>query len=218
MASQSLKKPNNQCAAWEQLYRESTLLWRLQANPDLVRYTSLVPQGAVLDLGMGEGGNLLYFAQLGYQAIGVDFAPTAVARVRVFAKEMSLTLATHRADIRDFPIQVVSYALIISDMSLQSLSKKQGKDCIERMIAGLQPNGLLFISAFAEDGPPRDTQRDRRQKNSVQRVCSYTREELVALCQTLRTISCTQGRFLDVSHGSAHYHNIVTYLGQRSQS
>ncbi len=41
-----------------------------------------IPPGAVLDLGCGTGTNVIYMAQRGRQAIGIDFVPEAISQAR----------------------------------------------------------------------------------------------------------------------------------------
>src|SRR5579883_2240420 len=47
-------------------------------------------KGRVLDIGCGTGEHALYFAKLGHEAWGIDFAPKAIDRAREKAKERGL--------------------------------------------------------------------------------------------------------------------------------
>lgn len=46
-----------------------------------------IPPGAALDLGCGTGTNVIYMAQQGRQAIGLDFVPGAIRRARRKAQQ-----------------------------------------------------------------------------------------------------------------------------------
>src|ERR1700682_6662564 len=46
--------------------------------------------GSVLDVGCGTGENVLYLAEHGYAAAGVDGAPTAIEKARAKAKRRGL--------------------------------------------------------------------------------------------------------------------------------
>lgn len=73
---------------WNKKYAENEeTLWGLQPHHTLVEYTSLFDvNGKVLDLGMGEGRNALYFASKGFETEGVDISETAVYRAMSYAK------------------------------------------------------------------------------------------------------------------------------------
>ncbi len=53
-----------------------------------------IPPGPALDLGCGTGTNVIYMANQGRQAIGIDFAPEAVARARKKAKQAGVSAST----------------------------------------------------------------------------------------------------------------------------
>ncbi len=46
---------------WEESYKSVESLWGVKPDNELVRYASIVPEGKVLDLGIGEGRNALFF-------------------------------------------------------------------------------------------------------------------------------------------------------------
>ena len=50
--------------------------------PELVRAIANRPPGRALDLGCGTGTNVRYLAEHGWQATGLDFAPSAIAQAR----------------------------------------------------------------------------------------------------------------------------------------
>ena len=52
------------------------------APPELARVVAARPPGRALDLGCGTGTNVRYLAEHGWQATGIDFVPTAIARAR----------------------------------------------------------------------------------------------------------------------------------------
>ena len=70
----------DRAAAWEDAYRKVNLLWGLRPDSVLQSYCSLIPEGTVLDLGVGEGRNAIPFAQMGHAVEGIDISPTAVER------------------------------------------------------------------------------------------------------------------------------------------
>jgi SAM-dependent methyltransferase len=72
--------------------------WDKGTGPELVdlvesgRITreSLAP-ARVIDLGCGTGANILFLAERGFQGLGVDFSPVAIAKARRLAETRGLT-------------------------------------------------------------------------------------------------------------------------------
>src|SRR5712691_1731013 len=72
--------------------------------PELERFVAAHPPGRALDVGCGTGTNVVYLAQHGWTAVGVDFAGRAIAKARRRATEAGVasrcsfsTSATSRA-------------------------------------------------------------------------------------------------------------------------
>ena len=82
---------------FEASYRDGTAPWDVGApQPDIVRLAEegeIV--GDVLDVGCGTGENALHLAALGRAAVGVDAAPTAIARAREKAAARGLDDGLH---------------------------------------------------------------------------------------------------------------------------
>lgn len=78
---------------WEQRYAGSGPVWSGRVNTTLAAVAQALPPGRALDLGCGEGGDVLWLAARGWDATGVDLSATAVARAQAAAKEHGLTAA-----------------------------------------------------------------------------------------------------------------------------
>jgi len=76
-------------AAWDAKYAAAGagLLWSATPNRFLVQETEGLAPGRALDLACGEGRNALWLAAQGWQATGIDFSATALARGRAAAAE-----------------------------------------------------------------------------------------------------------------------------------
>lgn len=72
------------------MYRFGTPRWETNKTPPevvaVIEGAAAVPAGHALDLGCGTGTTILYLARHGWQAIGVDFSPMAIAQARKKAK------------------------------------------------------------------------------------------------------------------------------------
>jgi 2-polyprenyl-3-methyl-5-hydroxy-6-metoxy-1,4-benzoquinol methylase len=211
---------------WESVYQEVSCLFGLHPNATLVEYASLVPEGKVLDLGMGEGGNALFFAKRGYDVHGVDISATAVSRALEHARASSLHLNGEVADITDLTFQPNSYSLIIAAMVLQFFTKAVSEQIIERIRTGLKPSGIVFIAVFSTEDPSYERLRHSTVATEpttfyVQKWESYvhyfTRDEILEQFATFNLIYSAQIKQLDLTHDEPHYHGIIVYIGQKPE-
>lgn len=65
---------------WEERYAGEERVWSGQVNPATAEVARGLAPGRSLDLGCGEGGDVLWFAHAGWDAMGIDISPTAVRR------------------------------------------------------------------------------------------------------------------------------------------
>lgn len=102
----------------------------------------------VLDAGCGTGRNLVYFLRTGYQVLGADADPSAVAAVRRLAAE--LAPATPLDAFRAEPVEAMSFADGAADVVISSAVLHFARDeaHFRAMLHGtwrvLRPGGMLF--------------------------------------------------------------------------
>ncbi|MBF4605879.1 class I SAM-dependent methyltransferase [Curtobacterium sp. VKM Ac-2884] len=65
---------------WEQRYAERDGIWSGRVNAVLADVAGVLPVGRALDLGCGEGGDVVWLAEQGWDALGVDLSVTAIER------------------------------------------------------------------------------------------------------------------------------------------
>lgn len=70
---------------WEARYSGVDRLWSGHANDWLPELAADWPAGTALDIGCGEGADVLWLAEHGWWATGLDLAPTAVERLNAEA-------------------------------------------------------------------------------------------------------------------------------------
>lgn len=212
---------------WETAYQETDSLFGLHPNSTLVEHASLVPEGMVLDLGMGEGGNALFFAKRGYDVYGIDVSATAVNRALEHARSGSLRLQAQVADLTTITIEPESYSLIIASMVLQFFTKAVSDQVIERIQAGLKPSGIGFLAVFSTEDPSYERLQQSTppiESNTFysERLESpvhyFTRAEILEQFSAFRLIYCAQIRRLDLSHGEPHYHGVIVYIRQKPEN
>lgn len=90
---------------WENRYQEGTTRWDLgQAAPPLVQLFpsgDAPPPGKTVVLGCGRGYDALLFAEKGFEVLGVDYAPSAIAAAKQQAAERNINAQFIQRDIFD---------------------------------------------------------------------------------------------------------------------
>ena len=82
---------------WEQRYADSTRIWSGKVNATLAAVAREFTPGDSIDLGCGEGVDVLWLAEQGWRAHGLDISATAVGRAREEAAARGLENASFTA-------------------------------------------------------------------------------------------------------------------------
>ncbi|UOQ72414.1 class I SAM-dependent methyltransferase [Hymenobacter cellulosilyticus] len=113
-------------------------------NTLLVESVKNHPVGTALDVGMGEGRNALYLAQLGWQVTGVDIADEALAYAQKKARAMKVKITTVQQDADRFDWGTNKWDLIV-------LSYAGGREYAPKVMQALKPGGLVVLEGFHKD-------------------------------------------------------------------
>ena len=140
-------------AWWEELYGGSDLRWSGSANARLVEaVTALgVAPGRALDLGCGEGGDVVWLAEQGWAATGVDVAHAAVAKARRVAEARGVDVVLERHDLtQTFPEGEFD---LVNAQFLQAPVGWPRAEVLRRAASAVAPGGHLLVVDHA-DPPP----------------------------------------------------------------
>lgn len=85
------KQVHDAAQQWDQRYRASQRLWSGNVNTAVQTYTQHLTPGTALDLGCGEGADVLWLAQHGWRATGVDISQVAIQRALEAARAQGLS-------------------------------------------------------------------------------------------------------------------------------
>lgn len=143
---------------WESQYADSERRWSGKVNPTTANVVATLEVGHVLDLGCGEGGDAVWFAEQGWQVTAVDLSPTAVSRGRHAATErgvgdrielLALDLSTWSAPS--------TYDLVTATF-FHSRTQFPRTEILRKAAARIRPGGHLLIVSHLfrthEDLPP----------------------------------------------------------------
>ena len=123
--------------------------------------------GLVLDIGCGTGENVLYLAEHGFVAAGIDGAPTAIRKARAKAKQRGLKARFELADALDLAVPKQPFETVIDSGLFHVFSdedRAQFRDSLGRVV---RRGGTYFLMCFSDEepgdwGPRRVTQAEIR--------------------------------------------------------
>jgi SAM-dependent methyltransferase len=150
---------------WEARWREGQTGWDLgQASPPfeaLLEGPDPPAPGRLAVVGCGRGHDALLFARRGFEAIGFDFAPSAVAAARALAAEQGVAARFEVADFFELPRQWAGqFDCVIENSFFTAIAPTRRAEYADVVAALLRPGGEL-IGLFRDhdrpDGPPYGT-------------------------------------------------------------
>lgn len=98
----------------------------------------------VLEIGCGEGGNLLPFAEKGCDVIGVDMAECRIDEARMFFADQGVEGTFIAEDIFNLKTLEQSFDLIICHDVIEHIGDKE--EFMSKMSRYLKPDGIVFMS------------------------------------------------------------------------
>ncbi|WP_181769140.1 class I SAM-dependent methyltransferase [Streptomyces albidus (ex Kaewkla and Franco 2022)] len=101
-------------SSWEERYSSEERVWSGNPNPQLVAEVTGLTPGTALDVGCGEGGDVIWLARQGWRATGADFAANGLARAARHAEEAGVADRTDwwQVDARTFTADGRTYDLV----------------------------------------------------------------------------------------------------------
>jgi hypothetical protein len=87
---------------WDQRYSAEGYVYGTEPNGFLVAKADLLPAGAILCLGEGEGRNAVWLATQGYEVTAVDASGVGLHKARGLAAERGVRITTVHADLAAF--------------------------------------------------------------------------------------------------------------------
>jgi tellurite methyltransferase len=122
----------------------------------------ITPGMRVIDAGCGDGRNLVYLLQKGYEVFGIDSDPAAIAGLRRLAQALAPVLPPD--NFRVGAIESASFPDACADVVLSSavLHFARSDEQFDRMLKGtwrlLRPGGLFFCRLASSIGIKHDVQ------------------------------------------------------------
>lgn len=175
---------------WDERYSAEGYFYGTDPNDFLDEQAHrIVPGGAVLCLGEGEGRNAVHLAGLGYEVTAVDQSPVGLAKAERLAVGRGVHLHTVAADLAHWPLGRECWDGIVSIWC--HLPRALRENVHRQVVAALRPGGVFILEAYRPDqlrlrtGGPSDpdlmpTLADlRRELQGLELVVAAERERVI---------------------------------------
>src|SRR5699024_7788048 len=141
-------------AEWESRYAASESVWSGNPNAVLAQEAPSLAPGRALDVGCGEGADVIWLAERGWHVTGIDLSETALARgaERAAARGLAERITWVAGDITKAPIDQRAYDLV-SVHYLHFRDEELWRHSLQASAAAVAPDGHLLIVSH-ESFPP----------------------------------------------------------------
>jgi 2-polyprenyl-3-methyl-5-hydroxy-6-metoxy-1,4-benzoquinol methylase len=149
--------------SWDKRYSGEQDVWSGAPNPQLVAEASALKPGSALDVGCGEGGDVIWLARHGWMVTGADFSKNGLTRAARHVEQAGLgdQVDWWQVDARHFATRGRAYDLV----STHFLHPPEGGmvDVTRRLAEAVAPGGHLLVVGHAPPpealGPFTDSRR-----------------------------------------------------------
>jgi 2-polyprenyl-3-methyl-5-hydroxy-6-metoxy-1,4-benzoquinol methylase len=136
-------------SGWEERYSSEEKIWSGNPNPQLIAELSGLIPGTALDVGCGEGGDVIWLARQGWRVTGADFSAKGLARAARHAEEAGVAdrIDWWQMDARTFAAGGRSYDLVTTHF----LHPPDGGmvEVTKRLADAVTPGGHLLVVGHA---------------------------------------------------------------------
>ncbi|WP_353813516.1 class I SAM-dependent methyltransferase [Agromyces sp. SYSU T00266] len=135
--------------AWDEAYSGDEARWSGNPNAQLVAEASALEPGTALDVGCGEGGDVIWLAQRGWRVTGADFSANGLARAAEHAAVAGVADRTEwwQVDARTFDADGWSFDLVTTHFLHPP---DHGMvDVVRRLAGAVAPGGYLLVVGHA---------------------------------------------------------------------
>lgn len=134
-----------EASSWDVRYDRAESVWSGNANPQLITEVTKLQPGTALDVGCGEGGDVIWLAQQGWQVTGADFSAKGLARAAQHAQAAGVAdrLDWWQVDAREFDAAGRSYDLVTTHFL--HLPDGGTVEAVGRLAGAVKPGGHLLV-------------------------------------------------------------------------
>jgi SAM-dependent methyltransferase len=230
------KRKRHGTSFWDHEYKNAEHL-ALSVNPseDLLKFTRWIERrdkheilnqhSSVIDVGCGNGRNILYLAQTyGMKGVGCDSSAAAIKEAKRLSADLPITYETRSmAGTYDLPDE--SQDLALDMMASHFLSTAERTELRDELYRMLKPGGWLFMKTFLRDGDLHTARLIKENPGAepnayihpvigVQEF-AYSEEELVAFLEERFIVHKTYASHRHVSKGKARKRRTISVYAEK---
>ncbi len=116
----------------------------------LKRFQSEQKTGRVLDIGCGEGRHTTFFAEAGYQSVGLDYQKKALARAASVFKGDTSFFQLVQGDVFHLPFLPGRFDVLIDYGCLHHVRRRDTQAYLNSVVPLLRPGGYFLLCCFSE--------------------------------------------------------------------
>lgn len=140
---------------WEEVYQDNdAVAFSVEPNATVKEFEHLLhKQSNIIEIGCGEGQNVIYLAQQGYCNVDAfDLSEHGIAKVKQKCRAGNIQLNAFVADLTAYQFEK-KYDLIMSFGTLHFVSKKDWKIFLEKAKESTVIGGIHIMSIFTDAVP-----------------------------------------------------------------
>lgn len=138
-----------EASSWDERYSGKDAVWSGKPNVQLVAEASKLTPGTALDVGCGEGADVVWLARHGWRVTGADFSAQGLERAARHATEEGVAdrVDWWQIDVRTFDAAGRTYDLVTAHfLHLPDAGMVEATD---RLAAAVAPGGHLLLVGHA---------------------------------------------------------------------
>lgn len=135
--------------SWDERYAGDGRHWSGSPNPQLIAEVSQLRPGTAIDVGCGEGADVIWMAQQGWEATGIDFSANGLARAAQHAEQAGVAERTswRQADARTLTVAPPGVDLVTTHYLHPAAGAMP--EVLQRLAAAVAPGGHLLVVGHA---------------------------------------------------------------------
>jgi SAM-dependent methyltransferase len=138
-------------AEWDERYASAEQVWSGRPNGALVAEVAGLRPGRALDVGCGEGADVVWLAQQGWDVTGLDVSQVALDRAAMHARQAGASVRWVHADLVQAQLSAGAFDLVSAQYP--ALLRTPGDDAERALLAAVAPGGTLLVVHHADIDP-----------------------------------------------------------------
>lgn len=137
---------------YDDLYRESGFYWGTDPNSLCVKLLDLLPAESrdgkrLLDLGCGEGRDLIRFSKNGFRVTGTDSSSIGIKKALEWSEEEQVELKAFQSDLKTYRL-MEKFDVIYSSGTLNVLPSDVREEVFQNYKEHTEKGGINAMNAF----------------------------------------------------------------------